>query len=120
MDTFRLEVGRQHEVTTGNIVGAIANEIEIDAQYIGHIDIREEYSTVELPTGMPDETFEHLKKVWVCGRPLSISHIGRSAGNAIKPSRARKKKPAAGKAKKARSKKDKSKQGKPTKDKRER
>jgi ATP-dependent RNA helicase DeaD len=85
MESFRLEVGRQHEVSTGNIVGAIANEIDIDSRYIGHIDIQDSYSTVELPTGMPKELFQHLKKVRVCGRPLNIARIAGSAEPERKP-----------------------------------
>jgi ATP-dependent RNA helicase DeaD len=30
-------------------VGAIANEVGIDSRYIGHIEIHEDYSTVDFP-----------------------------------------------------------------------
>ncbi|MGB1139758.1 MAG: DbpA RNA binding domain-containing protein, partial [Halioglobus sp.] len=43
------------------------------SEYIGHIDIHESYSTVDLPEGMPKEIFKHLKTVWVCGQRLQIS-----------------------------------------------
>jgi hypothetical protein len=51
----------------GNIVGAIANEAGLDAKHIGHIDIHTEYSLVDLPTGMPKEVFQDLRKARVCG-----------------------------------------------------
>ena len=57
----------------GNIVGAIANEAEIDAEYIGRIEIYDDHSTVDLPEGMPKEIFKHLKSVWVSGQKLQIS-----------------------------------------------
>jgi ATP-dependent RNA helicase DeaD len=57
-------------------VGAIANEAGIDSAYIGHIKIYDEYSTVDLPEGMPREVFNHLKKVWVSNRQLNISVLG--------------------------------------------
>jgi ATP-dependent RNA helicase DeaD len=76
MQRFRLEVGYQHDVKPGNIVGAIANEAEIDSEYIGHIEIYEDYSTIDLPTGMPKETFMALKKTRVCERKLDISVAG--------------------------------------------
>ncbi|MCZ6829468.1 MAG: DEAD/DEAH box helicase [Gammaproteobacteria bacterium] len=98
MESFRLEVGRQHEVSAGNIVGAIANEIDIDSQYIGHIDIHEDYSTVELPSGMPKELFQHLKKVRVLGRPLDISRLDKAAGRSGKPGKFSRKKPGGDKA----------------------
>ena len=56
----------------GNIVGAIANEAELEARYIGRIDIRSDYSLVDLPEGMPPELLEHLQKVRVAGRPLRM------------------------------------------------
>jgi ATP-dependent RNA helicase DeaD len=74
-EQYRIEVGRQHDVQPTNIVGAIANEAGLDAQHIGHIDIREEFSLVELPPGMPRDVFRDLKKAWVCGRQLAISRL---------------------------------------------
>ena len=56
-------------------MGAIANEAELDSEYIGRIDIQESYSTVELPEGMPKELFKHLKSVWVSGQRLQISRL---------------------------------------------
>ncbi len=70
---YRLEVGRAHGVKADNIVGAIANEAGIESRYIGAIDIHEEYSTVDLPDGMPKDVFRHLQKVWVCGRQLRMT-----------------------------------------------
>jgi ATP-dependent RNA helicase DeaD len=75
MERFRIEVGHNHSVKPGNIVGAIANEAGLDAEYIGHIDIQETYSLVDLPTGMPQEIFLGLKKAWVCGQRLNISRL---------------------------------------------
>lgn len=73
MERFRIEVGHDHEVMPGNIVGAIANEAGIDAQHIGRITIFDDHSTVDLPSDMPNEIFNELKKVWVSGQTLKIS-----------------------------------------------
>jgi ATP-dependent RNA helicase DeaD len=73
MERFRIDVGHQHEVKPGNIVGAIANEAGLDAEHIGHIDIHTEFSLVDLPTGMPKEVFQDLRKARVCGQRLNIS-----------------------------------------------
>jgi len=75
MERFRIEVGRQHDVKPGNIVGAIANEAGLDAQHIGHIDIHTEYSLVDLPRGMPNDVFQDLGKVRVCGQRINISRL---------------------------------------------
>ncbi|RLA53429.1 MAG: ATP-dependent helicase, partial [Gammaproteobacteria bacterium] len=73
LERFRIEVGHKHGVKPGNIVGAIANEAEIESEYIGRIEIFDDYSTVDLPEGMPREVFKHLKAVWVSGHRLQIS-----------------------------------------------
>ena len=75
MESFRVEVGASDELQAGNLVGAIANEAGIDAQFIGKIDIHDDHSTVELPTGMPKEIFQDLKKAWVCGKRLRITRM---------------------------------------------
>ena len=76
METFRIEVGHAHGVQPGNIVGAIANEAELESRYIGRIDIRDEYSLVDLPEGMPREVMEHLKRVYVAGQSLRLRPAG--------------------------------------------
>jgi len=73
MQRFRLEVGRRNQVKPGNIVGAIANEAELESKYIGEIEIREDFSTVDLPADMPKEVMGILKRARVAGRPLEIS-----------------------------------------------
>ncbi len=75
---YRLEVGHQHGATPQNIVGAIANEAGIESRYIGRIEIHDDYSTVDLPAGMSDEIFQHLRKVRVRQCPLNISRLGPS------------------------------------------
>ena len=75
MERFRLDVGYQHGVKPSNIVGAIANEAEIDSQYIGHIEIFDDFSTVDLPVGMPKETLHDLQNAWVCQRKLAIRRL---------------------------------------------
>jgi ATP-dependent RNA helicase DeaD len=90
MQRFRIEVGHQHEVKPGNIVGAIANEAGLDAQHIGHIDIHTEYSLVDLPIGMPREVFQELRKARVCGQRLDIALLDQ-AGNRPKEGATKKK-----------------------------
>jgi ATP-dependent RNA helicase DeaD len=72
LEKYRLEVGRAHGVQVKNIVGAIANEADINSRFIGDIRLHDDYSTIELPKGMPDATLKHLQKVYVCKRQLKI------------------------------------------------
>jgi len=94
MERFRIEVGNDHGVRPGNIVGAIANEAGLDSEFIGHIAIHENYSFVDLPENMPDDVFRDLKKVWVSGQRLKII---RTAGSPADKTRTNKTK--SGKAK---------------------
>src|SRR5690606_39302965 len=80
MQRFRLEVGHRHGVKPGNIVGAIANEAELDARYIGHIDIFDDFSLVDLPAGMPKEVLRVLQKARVCGRMIELRTVGEDGG----------------------------------------
>jgi len=75
MASYRIEVGNNHDVKPGNIVGAIANEAGLDSKNIGHIKIYDDYSLVDLPIGMPKDVFNDLKKVWVSGQQLKISRL---------------------------------------------
>ncbi len=87
METFRVEVGHDHGVKPGNIVGALANEAGLDGRDIGRIDVRSDHSLVDLPGGMPKEIFKQLQSVRVVGQELRISRL------APRPMRPSKKKP---------------------------
>jgi ATP-dependent RNA helicase DeaD len=107
MEAFRVEVGHANQIKPGNLVAAIASEAGISGSRIGRISIYEDYSTVDLPAGMPQETFHELKKVRVLGQQLNISRLGEKPASAAaavgqadgKPKKAKKpKRKAAGEA----------------------
>ncbi|MGA9574652.1 MAG: DEAD/DEAH box helicase, partial [Lysobacterales bacterium] len=75
MERFRLAVGHDHGIMPGNIVGAIANEADISGKNIGRINIYNDYTLVDLPAGMPNQTLNALKKIWVAGQRLGISRL---------------------------------------------
>jgi ATP-dependent RNA helicase DeaD len=85
MERFRIEVGHNHKVKPGNIVGAIANEVGIDSQNIGRINIFDDHSLVDLPEGLPKDLFDSLRKVWVSGQQLKISRLGGQPQKPAKP-----------------------------------
>ncbi|PWK87612.1 DEAD/DEAH box helicase [Fulvimonas soli] len=86
--TYRIEVGHEHGVKPGNIIGAIANEAGLESRYIGRLSIRGDYSLVDLPEGMPKEIFEHLRKVWVSQQQLRIREWdGGDDGGSAPPTR---------------------------------
>lgn len=79
LQTYRIEVGHDHGVKPGNIVGAIANEAGIDSKHMGRIQINDDYSTIDLPEGMPKDIFADLKSVRVAGQKLNISVFGQES-----------------------------------------
>lgn len=75
LERFRIEAGTSHGVKAGNIVGAIANEADINSKYIGRISIYDDYSTVDLPFGMPAKTLNLLRKARVGSRMMRIQRL---------------------------------------------
>jgi len=72
MTTYRIEVGYAHGVKPGNIMGAVANEAQLDAKSIGRIEIYDDYSVLDLPDNLPQPTLDHLRSVRVAGQQLQI------------------------------------------------
>ncbi len=85
-ETYRLEVGRSHHVKPGDIVGCIANEADLDSKYIGQISLYDEFSTVDLPEGMPPETFQALRDVFIRGQKIELK-LDTKSGNKGRSSR---------------------------------
>jgi ATP-dependent RNA helicase DeaD len=75
MERYRLEVGESHGVKAGNIVGAIANEIGIESEFINRVNIQDDYSTVDLPEDMPKAIFNALKQIRISGRKINASRM---------------------------------------------
>jgi len=73
MQRYVMMVGFQAGIKPGNVVGAIANEIDIESKYIGHIKIYDDFSTVDLPGKLPKDSLAHLKKVRLCGKPMNLT-----------------------------------------------
>lgn len=98
MCRYIIDVGRENGVGVGNIVGAVANEANIDSRYIGQIQLFDHVTAIDLPDGMPKDVLDHLRKVRVCGRPLNIREAAgetfeNTAGGDSRPAR-RPRKPA--------------------------
>lgn len=75
MGFYRLEVGYQHNVRPGDIVGALVNEADIDKASIGRIQLFDDFSVVQMPVGMPDNLLSHLKRIRIRGQGIEIRAI---------------------------------------------
>lgn len=63
MERYYLAVGYDHQITPGDIVGAIAGEAGMQGRDIGKIRMFDGFTTVELPEGMPGDTYKTLQKM---------------------------------------------------------
>ncbi|WP_414502769.1 DEAD/DEAH box helicase [Zymobacter sp. IVIA_5232.4 C2] len=73
MTRYRVAVGHREGIKPGQLVGALANEGGIEGARIGRIDIRQSFSTVELPNNLPAATLAKMARARVAGRTLDIS-----------------------------------------------
>lgn len=69
---YRLAVGRRHRVEPRQIVGALANEGGLRREDFGQIDIRPDFSLVELPVDMPNEVLNKLSGTRIGGKLIEM------------------------------------------------
>ena len=93
MERYKLAVGRNPNARPADIVGAIANEAGLDSAHIGRIFLHDDHSTVDLPSGMPSDVFQHLRRVRVRNHPLLIEKWTEHSGKtlSVSPSKSRRK-----------------------------
>ncbi|HEY8589258.1 MAG TPA: DEAD/DEAH box helicase [Naasia sp.] len=70
--TYRIEVGRRHKVEPRQIVGALANEGGLSREDFGGIDIRPDFSLVELPADLSDEVLDKLSGTRISGKLIQL------------------------------------------------
>ena len=89
--TYRIEVGRRHKVEPRQIVGALANEGGFRREDFGAIQIRPDFSLVELPADLPADTLKRLEQTRISGRLIEIKpdRFQRSTKRTDRPSRPR-------------------------------
>ena len=64
--------GRKHNMRPADLVGAIANEANIDASSIGAIEITDSYSLVELPEELADPVIAVLRSTKIKGKRQTV------------------------------------------------
>ena len=69
---YRIEVGRRHRVEPRQIVGALANEGGLSREDFGAIDIKLDFSIVELPAEMSRETLDKLAATRISGKLIEL------------------------------------------------
>ncbi|UFS59581.1 DEAD/DEAH box helicase [Subtercola endophyticus] len=80
MSPYRIEVGKRQKVEPRQIVGALANEGGLSREDFGHIDIKPDFSIVELPADMPSRVLEKLRDTRISGKLIEIKPDRRGGG----------------------------------------
>ncbi|AKZ66148.1 Cold-shock DEAD-box protein A [Candidatus Palibaumannia cicadellinicola] len=76
MDLYRIEVGRNDGVEVRHIVGAIANQVDINSNYIGNIRLFASHSTIELPKGITCDMLSTFTRTRIMNKPINIQLFG--------------------------------------------
>ena len=79
--SYRLEIGRNHGIEPGNIVGALSNEGRIDSRLIGRINIFQHFSLIDLLAPLEPAQLKRIKDIKINSHPLSISIDTRGSSN---------------------------------------
>ncbi|MGX5697796.1 DEAD/DEAH box helicase [Agromyces soli] len=69
---YRIAVGRRHRVEPRQIVGALANEGGLQRSDFGRIQIRGDFSLVELPADLPRDALDRLAGTRISGQLIEL------------------------------------------------
>ena len=72
MATLWIGAGRKAKMRPADLVGAIANEVGIDASSIGAIQIADAFSTVEVPEEIAEDIIRALKATKIKGMKVPV------------------------------------------------
>ena len=64
--------GQRAGIRPGDLVGAIANEAQVDSKLIGPIQIREAFSIVGVPKELADRVILAMQKTTLRGRKVQV------------------------------------------------
>ncbi len=70
--SYRIAVGRRHRVEPRQIVGALANEGGLRREDFGRIQIKGDFSLVELPAELPRDALDRLAETRISGRLIEL------------------------------------------------
>ena len=81
MATYKIQVGKRHKVEPRQIVGALANEGGLSRGDFGAIQIRPDFSLVELPADLSNDVWKKLENTRISGKLIELTlDSGRPGG----------------------------------------
>lgn len=72
---YRLDVGKNHRIDQEQLLAILIEESGVDRKRIARIEMRDSYTLVDLPDGMPADIFQLLSEATVQGHPLNIKRV---------------------------------------------
>ena len=87
--TYRLDVGRRQRVEPRQIIGALANEGGLTRDDFGGIDIRQDFSLIELPVDLSGDVLDKLSGTRISGQLIKLRHDGGPLRRSGGPERSR-------------------------------
>lgn len=73
--SYRLSVGRVHNITAGNIVGLLANKADLAGHQINGVDIQKDHTLVRLPADLSPRLVAKLAAIQWKGQPLQLKRL---------------------------------------------
>ena len=72
---YRLDVGTSHQIDQEQLLSVLIEESGVDRKRITRVDMRDTYTLIDLPDGMPADIFQLLTEATVGGRKLNIKRL---------------------------------------------
>ncbi len=78
-----IDVGRRHQISPGDVVGAIANEADIPGKAIGAIDVNDRFTLVDIPGELVEQVLKKMQRSKI--RQLNMNIRRASSADAETP-----------------------------------
>lgn len=72
---YRLDVGTQHRIDQEQLLAVLVEESGVDRKRIARIEMRDHYTLVDLPDGMPADIFQLLSETTIGEQKLNIKRV---------------------------------------------
>lgn len=72
---YRLDVGTTHRIDQEQLLAVLIEESGVDRKRIARVDMRDTYTLIDLPDGMPADIFQLLSEATVGDHKLNIKRV---------------------------------------------
>jgi len=72
---YRLDIGTQHQIDQEQLLALLIEESGVDRKRITRTEMRDTYTLVDLPEGMPADIFQLLSEATLNGHALNIKRV---------------------------------------------